>query len=627
MLAPGRTLAITTGASEWPLLESFDAAPAFTNAAASISDYVGARGLGVPEENVLDLFGKSNSPQQYEQIIAFLDGRMQALGAPHGENLLILFFYVGHGAFFGTARDYCLLLADTRGPLEADTSLRVGSLDRLLRLRAPLSARMLFLDCCFAAEAARIMQGAIEQVVGAKTDEILEVSPLDRGVALFCAASARDPARLAGRDTHTLFNWALFEALRNGDPLTPGPMTLHHVAELAGAALDGLGQEGVPRPEVHVPNQAYGDLAAVPLFPNPAAPTIKPAPPADQAGRAGPETQREPEPVPSPVAKEAAPPPPGTNVLVPQTDNFMIWKAVTCSADGRYYAGPRTHFGTPKDSFSIQVVEAMTGRPLHDAFHRIHHSFDHGEVSSRDQLLGLDCLGRLYVRDLADHRGSGTELLLASDVRSAGFHPNGTLVASGRAGGLSFYAAGGFDKVATLPQYRAGSEFGFSADGSVLATFGIGKGVQFWHGSERDGAWVPENMPFADWTVPAPYRESALSPDGTALAVLRETDRVEVLSTRDGSPLWRATVTSGPGRPRICYAGSSHSVVVMFSGVYRGILRKRVDTGGLVILDAATGKTTHVFPATALVTDMAPSPDGRSVLVCEDGLLRLWSVP
>ncbi|MFB7467685.1 hypothetical protein ACFCZ1_30040 [Streptomyces sp. NPDC056224] len=625
MLEPSRTIAITTGASEWPLLESFDAAPAFAKAAANIRGYLGTGGLGIPEENVLDLFGKPNSLKQYEQIIAFLDGRMKKLETPHGENLLVLFFYVGHGAFFGTARDYCLLLADTRKPLESDTSLRVASLDRLLRLRAPFSARMLFLDCCFAAEAASIMQGAIEQVVGAKTDEILESSPLDRGVALFCAASARDPARLADRDTHTFFNWALFEALRNGDPLKPGPMSLRHVADLAVAALDGLGQDGVPRPEVHVPRQSYGDLAAVPLFPNPAAPTKEQPASADDGSESGPADEGGPGTGP-PVVAEAAPPPPGTNVLLPPTDEFMYWKAVTCSADGRYYAGPRTSFGTPLDWFSIQVVEAGTGRSVRDAFSRNLRSYQYGQVSSRGQVLGLDYTGDLFVTDLAE---ADSSRLLASGVSIADFHPGGTLVVSGRQGGLSFHTPGTLDEAATLPQFPAGASFAFSADGSVLATFGMGKGVQLWHGTERGRVWVPENRPFADWTVPAPRLGSALSPDGTALAVLRESGHVEALNTRDGSRLWQTGGVIGPGHPRICYAAHGRSVVVMFPGVQRGFLRKRVDTGGLGILDAATGESTHVLPATALMTDIKPTPaqDGASLLVCEDGLLRLWSVP
>ncbi|MEV7028526.1 hypothetical protein, partial [Kitasatospora sp. NPDC093558] len=96
---------------------------------------------------------------------------------------------------------------------------------------------------------------------------------LDSGVALFCAAGAKDEARLADRDTHTLFTWALLAALRAGDPAHPGPLTLRQVADVTVRILGRLGEDDVPRPELHVPNQAQSDLAQVRLFPNPAAPT------------------------------------------------------------------------------------------------------------------------------------------------------------------------------------------------------------------------------------------------------------------------------------------------------------------------------------------------------------------
>ncbi|AZM93713.1 MULTISPECIES: caspase family protein [Streptomyces] len=273
MLDPARTLVVITGAQAWPRLDSFEAAPAFANSAAALAGHLGKDGFGIPPENVLDLFDKPDAVAQYDRIAGFLGARAKALDAPHGAGLLVMFHYIGHGAFFGTSRDYCLLVSDTRSPMEADTSLRVASLDRLLRQTVPSSARMLFLDCCFAAEAARIMQGTVEQEVSTKSEEILTNAPLDRGVALFCAAGAKDPARLASRDSHTLCNWALLAALRTGDPDHPGPLSLRQIADVTSRVLAGLGKPDVPRPEVHVPHQAAGDLAAVRLFPNPAAPT------------------------------------------------------------------------------------------------------------------------------------------------------------------------------------------------------------------------------------------------------------------------------------------------------------------------------------------------------------------
>ncbi|WP_405922362.1 hypothetical protein [Streptomyces sp. NBC_00122] len=284
-LVPRRTLAVVAGASAWPSMDGFPAAAAFARSSRHIVKYLtGSDHLALPTENLLDLFDLPNSREQYASIDAFFSRRQKDLGAEHGKGLLVLFFYLGHGAFFGPARDYCLLVHDTQGPLEDETSLRVASLGRLMKARMPLSARILVLDCCFAAEAARTLQGPLDEVVTRKTEELLTYFPADRGVALLCAASAHAPARLENLDTRTLFNRALVDTLKAGDPEAPGPLTLRRVCTLTGQRLAAV--PDAPRPEVHVPDQASGDLASVPLFPNPAAPTA--AAPAEPAERPAP---------------------------------------------------------------------------------------------------------------------------------------------------------------------------------------------------------------------------------------------------------------------------------------------------------------------------------------------------
>ena len=271
LLNPERTLAIVCGAEEWPHLDNFESAPAFANSAKLIRSYLESeQNLGLAPENVLWLFGMPGSTSQYQLMTNFLQTRFEILRSPRGKGILILFFYVGHGAFFGQPRDYCLLVQDTRGPLEADTSLRVASLARLFRMQAPDSSRVLFLDCCFAGEAARLFMGTVDQAVSVKAHEVVEEAPTDRGVALLCASSARNPASMESPTSYTLFGRQLISVLTRGDANISGPFSLRHLCDLIRIGLRSTGVSDPPNPELHIPVQIGGDLGARPLFPNPA---------------------------------------------------------------------------------------------------------------------------------------------------------------------------------------------------------------------------------------------------------------------------------------------------------------------------------------------------------------------
>ncbi|MFC3502823.1 hypothetical protein ACFOOK_17835 [Micromonospora krabiensis] len=285
MLDPRRTLAVLCGAQSWPHLAHFEPAAAFSNSATALRSYLGdADGAGLPDENVLWLFDEPNAVAHYERIAAFLTARLAALDAPQGADTLVLFAYIGHGTFFGPAKEYCLLVTDTRAPIEADTSLRLSTLAGLLRACAPRSSRLLLLDCCFAGVAATYFyqSGGPREIASAKAAEIVRATPGDRGVAILCAASAVDGARLADPSTVTLFHRELLAVLAAGDPETPGALSPRRVCDLVYAALLASGAEHPPRPEVHVPDQSGGDLGNAAIFPNRAAPRS-----ADERGPAG----------------------------------------------------------------------------------------------------------------------------------------------------------------------------------------------------------------------------------------------------------------------------------------------------------------------------------------------------
>lgn len=290
---PDKTVAIICGASQWPHLNRFAGDAAFRNTAKGVEQYLAGRaGMGLAASNILNLFDSTISAvEHFDRIRAFLLGHMDRLHSRDGRGMLVLVAYIGHGAFFEGQRFYCLLLRETHEPAPVESSMRVTVLAHTLRSTAPRSARIVILDSCFAGHAANDFQGAVEEVAAAKVDEIVEQEArLDRraresagqierilgydsasGVALLCASSSRDPARLAGKGSFTLFGRALIDVLEVGDRHRPGPMSLRQICGLIAARLESI--RDAPAPQVHSPEQDGGrDLADAPLFPNPAGP-------------------------------------------------------------------------------------------------------------------------------------------------------------------------------------------------------------------------------------------------------------------------------------------------------------------------------------------------------------------
>jgi hypothetical protein len=269
MLDPARTLAVVAGASAWPAIPAFTPARAFANTAAAASDYLTANtGIGLPTSHVLDLFEEPDVIVQYARMETFLRSELERMGATHGEGATLLFWYIGHGAFLGSRREYCLLVRGTSELFGAETSMRVTALSHALHLLAPRSARIIILDCCFAGEAAKHFQGTLDQAVAAQVGEALSA---DRGVVVLAASGARATALLADETTKTRFGAALLDVLETGDPQRGQALSVRDLAELSWQRLTNGALDTPPRPEVHSPDQAYGDLSTVPLFPNPAA--------------------------------------------------------------------------------------------------------------------------------------------------------------------------------------------------------------------------------------------------------------------------------------------------------------------------------------------------------------------
>ncbi|MFF2026968.1 hypothetical protein ACFVW2_34925 [Streptomyces sp. NPDC058171] len=213
-----------------------------------------------------------HTAQQLDRIDGFLKDRISSLAAPRGTGVTILVNYIGHGAFFGSDRAYCLLVRDTHHPNLALTSIPVSALAQTLKKAAPASARIVILDACFSGVAFKDFQSGVQQLHSRKVDEALAKAHT-AGVALLCAASAQNPAQLA--KSYTLFGQMFLDVLETGDPTDPSPMTLNRVCELVQATLEDCGEiDDPPRPEVHAPDQRGGNLATRPCFPNHAVPLV-----------------------------------------------------------------------------------------------------------------------------------------------------------------------------------------------------------------------------------------------------------------------------------------------------------------------------------------------------------------
>lgn len=262
------TIAIICGASRWPKLVNFESNQGFGNTANQLQGYLtGEFGLHIPSENLLWLFDSPESAiTQLDHIDIFLQERFQTFGSPSGAGVSVFLIYIGHGAFFGRDRMYCLLLRDTHEPHLAATSLRVADLANALRARAPQSSQFIVLDACFAGVAFKDFQSDVQQVSHEKIEnDLREVDA--RGVVLLCAASARNPAQLDASGLATVFGHAMLQVLKEGDAELDSAMSMNDVYRLTRQRLMDL--SNAPLPEIHTPDQRSIDLANVPIFPNP----------------------------------------------------------------------------------------------------------------------------------------------------------------------------------------------------------------------------------------------------------------------------------------------------------------------------------------------------------------------
>ncbi len=262
-----RTVAVLLGASEFPQSPNLAEGRAFTLSAADVKHYFCAEGgLALPRRNVLSLFDDYRSPSdQLIELTSFLTKRkleLEAAGTPLSQ---VIVYYVGHGLFTRGDQAYCLAVRCTNELNEGVTSIRAHDLVDAIRGPSAFVRSYWILDCCFAG---RILKELQSGVLTAIRVQILGENPT-RGAAVLCSSSARETSLAPQGLEHTMFTHALIESLRTGHEAAGPRLSLSELGDLISDNLRRRWPEGWVRPEVHSPDRQEGDIASVPLFPNP----------------------------------------------------------------------------------------------------------------------------------------------------------------------------------------------------------------------------------------------------------------------------------------------------------------------------------------------------------------------
>jgi hypothetical protein len=272
------TLVIVLGASAWPHSPGFQASEAFMHAAHGFRDYLlNPRGFGLPEANLLDLFdAPSGASDQLEELGSFLQQQSQALITSNQPTRDVLIYFVGHGGLVGSSHDFYLMPRRANASSLRASGIGIDALADVLREKTRQTRRYLFLDCYFAAAAFRSFQGGPDQIAIEKTLDVFAVRARSsgfprKGTTLLCSSAQKSSSLLLPDESCTMFSRAVLDVLRNGDLHRPQRMSLRDLKELTDDRLVALPEKNAPRPGLYSPDQSEGDVADVPLFPNPCA--------------------------------------------------------------------------------------------------------------------------------------------------------------------------------------------------------------------------------------------------------------------------------------------------------------------------------------------------------------------
>jgi hypothetical protein len=211
--------------------------------------------------SILNLFNsKVAASEQLEQIEDWLADRTDA---DEAKDLLV--YYTGHGGFSRNDQSYFLAVHRTREGSEGATSIRYVDLASAIKRHAEHLRKYLILDCCFAASAVIKTQSALAQAVIQRVEDELPPS----GTAVLCSSAAKLVSIAPAGERNTMFSGAVLHCLTTGVPNGPSVLSLEDIGKAARELILEKYPDDAVRPELHVPEQALGNPARVPLFPNP----------------------------------------------------------------------------------------------------------------------------------------------------------------------------------------------------------------------------------------------------------------------------------------------------------------------------------------------------------------------
>ena len=260
-----RTLVVILGGSTYPRNHAFDN-PRFKRSAEGLRAYFeDPAAFNLPPRNLLWLFDSTRSPNELnDEIEAFLRSAMQ--GPEEQRPLDVIIVFIGHG-FFDDSRSYHLATPSFK-PGAPEYSYRFKLLQRTVKEQMRFARKFYLLDACYSASVARelmasepVAQRVLSEVEAGASEDLPQ-----RGTAALCAASKDDEALAPEAEDYTMFSGALLSVLRD-PPVSADALSLHQLHGLVDDLIRKRFGESAVRPEIHVPEQKQGDVAAIPLFP------------------------------------------------------------------------------------------------------------------------------------------------------------------------------------------------------------------------------------------------------------------------------------------------------------------------------------------------------------------------
>jgi hypothetical protein len=278
-----KTLAVVLGASEWPEYPEFDAKTSFRLSANDIVEYIrGPSGLNLPRRNVKVLFDSfDDAPDILRQIRQFIGERRQEANTIDDPITDLFVYYIGHGGITADSNTFFLAIRSTSQIDPIATSITAESIGVLVRDGAAGLRTYIVLDCCFAASLAKVFMTSGPLVLAGvqlrdklppqgDSDAVKEGKWPNFGIGILCASGSREPAKAPPDLPYTMFTGGLLDVLRTGDFSEQNWLSLDAVQRLVRDRLRVEFSDKAVLPEVYAPQQRWGRVDLVPLFPNPA---------------------------------------------------------------------------------------------------------------------------------------------------------------------------------------------------------------------------------------------------------------------------------------------------------------------------------------------------------------------